>query len=143
MDEGQVDRQTDSLDTTQPDRLLSMVVINIEGIQKTVKSVAQFVLIYTITFSVYCKTLTEAQGTSKLHDEYCKNFSYGNPQALEFYSPKYPKNYPAEIKCQKEITADYGYFVRIDFRDSFQIEPPSNEGKCEYDYLEVTDFFTI
>ena len=35
------------------------------------------------------------------------------------------------------ITAEYGYFVRIDFRDMFRIEPASNDGKCAYDYLEV------
>ena len=35
------------------------------------------------------------------------------------------------------LTAEYGFFVRIDFRDQFHIEPPSNEGKCDYDYLEV------
>ena len=35
------------------------------------------------------------------------------------------------------ITAEYGYFVRIDFRDLFRIEPASNDGKCQYDYLEV------
>ena len=37
----------------------------------------------------------------------------------------------------RTITADYGYFVRIDFRDFFRIEPASNEGNCDYDYLEV------
>lgn len=37
----------------------------------------------------------------------------------------------------RTITADYGYFVSIDFRDYFRIEPPSNEEKCDYDYLEV------
>ena len=38
------------------------------------------------------------------------------------------------------IVAEYGYFVRLDFRDSFRIEPPSNEGKCDYDYLEVSNY---
>jgi hypothetical protein len=105
-----------------------------------VKSLARFSLIVTAVLSVYGKKLTEAQGhTSPLHEEFCKNFTYGNPQALEFYSPGFPRNYPAGIKCFRAITADYGYFVRIDFRDSFQIEPPSNEGKCEYDYLEIRD----
>ena len=35
------------------------------------------------------------------------------------------------------ITAEYGYFVRIDFRDLFRIEPASNDGKGAYDYLEL------
>ena len=48
-----------------------------------------------------------------------------------------PRHYPAGIKCFRTITADYGYFVRVDFRDYFNIEPPTNEGNCDYDYLEV------
>jgi len=74
-----------------------------------------------------------------LQEEYCKNFTYGNPQAMEFYSPGSPRNYPSAIKCFRTLNADYGYFVRVDFRDSFHIEPPSNDLKCEYDYLEIRD----
>ena len=74
-----------------------------------------------------------------LLEEYCKNFTHGNPSALEFYSPMYPKDYPSDITCFRTITADFGYFVRIDFRDAFRIEPPSNEGNCDYDYLEIRD----
>ena len=72
-----------------------------------------------------------------LQEEFCKNFTYGNPGAKELYSPGFPKDYPAGIKCFRTISADYGYFVRVDFRDYFNIEPPSNEGNCDYDYLEV------
>jgi len=74
-----------------------------------------------------------------LQEEYCKNFTYGNPQGMEFFSPGSPRNYPAGIKCFRTLNADYGYFVRVDFRDSFHIEPPSNELNCDYDYLEVRD----
>jgi len=74
-----------------------------------------------------------------LQEEYCKNFTYGNPGASELYSPGYPRNYPSGIKCFRTISADYGYFVRVDFRDYFHIEPPSNEGNCDYDYLEIRD----
>jgi len=73
----------------------------------------------------------------QLQEEYCKNFTYGNPAAHEFFSPGFPHNYPAGIKCFKVISADYGYFVRVDFRDFFRIEPPSNAGRCDYDYLEI------
>ena len=73
----------------------------------------------------------------ELQEEYCKNFTYGNPVTKEFFSPGYPRNYPAGIKCFRTISADYGYFVRVDFRDYFNIEPPTNEGFCDYDYLEV------
>jgi hypothetical protein len=68
-----------------------------------------------------------------------QNFSHGNPTAMEFYSPVYPRNYPSEINCFRIITADIGYFVRIDFRDMFRIEPPNTAGVCEYDYLEIRD----
>ena len=37
-------------------------------------------------------------------------------------------------------STDCGYFVRVDFRDYFNIEPPTNEGNCDYDYLEVRCF---
>lgn len=81
----------------------------------------------------------QAQGFD--NEESCKNFTYGNPQALEFYSPKFPQNYPKNTKCFRSITADYGYFVRIDFRDYFHIEPPPNGGECnkDGDYLEIRD----
>ena len=73
----------------------------------------------------------------QLQEEYCKNFTYGNGRS-EFFSPGFPRNYPPGIKCFRTITADYGYFVRIDFRDYFNIEPPTNEGNCDYDFLEVS-----
>ena len=36
------------------------------------------------------------------------------------------------------FSADFGHFVRVDFRDYFDIEPATNEGNCDYDYLEVS-----
>ena len=39
--------------------------------------------------------------------------------------------------------ANHGYFVRVDFRDYFNIEPPTNEGNCDYDYLEVRCFILV
>ena len=74
----------------------------------------------------------------QLQEEYCKNFTYGNGRT-EFFSPGFPRHYPAGIKCFRTISADYGYFVRVDFRDFFHIEPPTNEGNCDYDYLEVSE----
>jgi hypothetical protein len=71
--------------------------------------------------------------------ELCKNFTQGNPDKLEFASPQYTHEYPRDLTCFRTITADHGYFVRIDFRDLFNVEPPSNEGNCDYDYLEIRD----
>ena len=73
----------------------------------------------------------------ELQEEFCKNFTYGNPVTKEFFSPGFPRDYPPGIKCFRTISADYGDFVRADFRDYFNIEPPTNEGNCDYDYLEV------
>ena len=71
--------------------------------------------------------------------ELCKNFTQGNPDKLELASPQYTHEYPKDLTCFRTITADHGYFVRIDFRDLFNVEPPSNEGNCDYDYLEIRD----
>ncbi len=71
--------------------------------------------------------------------EWCKNFTQGNQEAQEFYSPVYPREYPPQMDCTRTITADMGYFVRIDFRDVFRVEPPSTAGTCDYDYLEIRD----
>lgn len=87
---------------------------------------------------------SEAQTPSRRMDpkqleEFCKNFTVGHPDAMEFYSPQYPNMYPKDITCFRTITADIGYFVRIDFRDMFRIEPPGTDSKCDYDYLEIRD----
>ena len=74
-----------------------------------------------------------------LINELCKNFTQGNAEKMEFASPQYSHEYPQELTCFRTITADHGYFVRIDFRDRFNVEPPSNEGNCDYDYLEIRD----
>ena len=48
-------------------------------------------------------------------------------------SANYSANYSAKLE----------YFVRVDFRDYFNIEPPTNEGNCDYDYLEVRCFILV
>lgn len=74
-----------------------------------------------------------------LQMELCRNFTVGSLETQTFFSPAFPRDYPRGIKCSKTISAEYGYFVRVDFRDYFRIEPPSNEGSCDYDYLEIRD----
>ncbi|XP_076373643.1 neuropilin and tolloid-like protein 2 [Tachypleus tridentatus] len=66
----------------------------------------------------------------------CFNFTVGNPDRKEFYSPHYPKKYPNNTDCIKQIEAPYGYYVVLDFRDNFHLEESTN---CEYDYLEILD----
>ena len=88
---------------------------------------------------LYDVVLCQRRVDPALIEEYCKNFTHGQPDLMQFYSPMYPREYPSEISCFRTITAEFGNFVRIDFRDVFRIEPPNNEGACEYDYLEIRD----
>ena len=94
---------------------------------------------FVFLFSGYFPAWGERRVDPAIIEEYCKNFTHGTPDMMQFYSPMYPRNYPADISCFRTITAEFGYFVRIDFRDVFRIEPPNNEGICEYDYLEIRD----
>ena len=93
-------------------------------------------LLYEGPFPVACGQKTKDPA---LIEEYCKNFTHGSPALAQFYSPMYPRAYPEDINCFRTITAEFGYFVRIDFRDMFRIEPANNEQSCEYDYLEIRD----
>lgn len=86
----------------------------------------------------------QSNGQVQQHDPvklemYCKNFTVGDKANKEFYSPLYPRKYPNVTTCFRTLKADRGYFVRIDFRDVFRIEPPTTAGDCHYDYLEIRD----
>ena len=105
--------------------------------RKTIREFSLLVLLF-----ILCAPSSLAGGVVRamdplLQEEFCKNFTYGNPVTKEFFSPGFPRDYPPGIKCFRTISADYGYFVKVDFRDFFHIEPPTNEGNCDYDYLEV------
>lgn len=75
-------------------------------------------------------------GITQADENACHNFSYGNPQKKEFFSPNYPNEYPKNTKCTFRITADAGHMVMLDFRDQFHLE---DSATCEYDKLEVRD----
>jgi len=111
--------------------LLMMVVLPINLIN--------LLLLLTIPLNLDASSPAEKSMDPGLQEEFCRNFTVGNTENHIFFSPSYPLNYPAGIKCFRTISADYGYFVRIDFRDFFRIEPASNEGNCDYDYLEIRD----
>ena len=58
-----------------------------------------------------CITLSMSGGAGRqmdpqLQEEYCKNFTYGNGRT-EFFSPGFPRNYPAGIKCSRTIRYSY------------------------------------
>lgn len=98
------------------------------------------VLLLTFAITAIHSAMSPARPMdAELQEELCRNFTIGSVAQNTFYSPAFPRHYPGGIKCSKVIVAEYGYFVRLDFRDFFRIEPPSNEGKCDYDYLEIRD----
>ncbi|XP_069946262.1 neuropilin and tolloid-like protein 2 [Cherax quadricarinatus] len=66
----------------------------------------------------------------------CRLFSEPNHDSMEFYSPLYPDQYPKNTECILSLEAEYGYVIRIDFRDYFNLEPSE---KCQFDFLEVRD----
>ena len=45
-------------------------------------------------------------------EEFCRNFTQGNVREQEFYSPGHPSLYPANIRCDRILSAPPGYFVQ-------------------------------
>ncbi|XP_022244259.1 neuropilin and tolloid-like protein 2 [Limulus polyphemus] len=95
------------------------------------------------TYFIAGENMTEAKNVSGFHAvqmnetdqaRVCFNFTIGISERKEFYSPNYPRKYPNNTICIKEITAPYGYRIELDFRDNFHLEEANN---CEYDYLEI------
>ncbi|XP_066952630.1 neuropilin and tolloid-like protein 1 [Macrobrachium rosenbergii] len=66
----------------------------------------------------------------------CRMFSEPDEDKKEFYSPMYPMEYPNNTECILKLEAEFGYVIRIDFRDYYHLE---RSDKCEYDFLEIRD----
>ncbi|XP_065365033.1 uncharacterized protein Neto [Calliphora vicina] len=66
----------------------------------------------------------------------CRMFTEGDPEKNELYSPEYPNEYPKNINCTRVITAPKGQIIRLDFRNSFNIE---DKEECKFDFLEIRD----
>lgn len=66
----------------------------------------------------------------------CYNFTTGNIERKEFYSPLYNQSgtYPNNTECVKVISAPPNHMVRLEFRDKFHMEESPS---CEFDYLEI------
>ncbi|OQR76854.1 neuropilin and tolloid protein 2-like [Tropilaelaps mercedesae] len=67
----------------------------------------------------------------------CFNFTVGDPERREFYSPLFNLSggtYPNNTECIKRITAPLNHMVRLEFRDQFHLEESPS---CEFDKLEV------
>ena len=85
--------------------------------RKTIREFSLLVLLF-----ILCAPSSLAGGVGRamdplLQEEFCKNFTYGNPVTKEFFSPGFPRDYPPGIKCFRTISADYGYFVKVDFQN--------------------------
>ncbi|KFM74696.1 Neuropilin and tolloid-like protein 2, partial [Stegodyphus mimosarum] len=89
-----------------------------------------------MSFAAKCMDKKSDEDSSRSDEIACYNFSVGNPQKKEFFSPNYPNDYPRNIMCSLRIKADVGHMVMLDFRDVFSIETSAT---CDYDYLEVRD----
>lgn len=83
-----------------------------------------------------CRPGAIARNTQLSMEDRCACFSEPNQVTMEFYSPLFPGNYTNDTDCVLQLEAEHGYFIRIDFRDYFHLEPSA---KCEYDFLEVRD----
>ncbi|KAH8320170.1 hypothetical protein KR074_008983, partial [Drosophila pseudoananassae] len=66
----------------------------------------------------------------------CRLFVEGDPTKNELYSPEYPNLYPKNINCTRVIKAPKGQVIRLDFRNSFNIEAKE---ECKFDFLEIRD----
>lgn len=67
----------------------------------------------------------------------CEAFVVGDPEKPNvIYSPGYPNNYPNNTDCVRVLEAEVGKVLRLDFRDSFNMEPSDD---CKFDFLEIRD----
>ena len=56
-------------------------------------------LLLTIPLNLDASSPAEKSMDPGLQEEYCRNFTVGNTENHIFFSPRYPLNYPAGIKC--------------------------------------------
>lgn len=66
----------------------------------------------------------------------CEAFTFDDPAGHVFHSPGYPNTYPNNSDCVRILEAPAGFVLRLDFRDSFFIEPSDD---CKFDFLEIRD----
>lgn len=66
----------------------------------------------------------------------CEAFTFDDPAGHILHSPGYPNTYPNNSDCVRILEAPQGFVLRLDFRDSFFIEPSDD---CKFDFLEIRD----
>jgi len=67
-------------------------------------------------------------------EDVCHNFTVGDRNKGEFYSPRFPNDYPNNTECVAVLVAPFGSYIKVEFRDSFSLEESET---CEYDRLEI------
>ncbi|XP_063960621.1 cubilin-like [Lytechinus pictus] len=59
------------------------------------------------------------------------------------HSPRFPRDYANQLKCEFNITVDEGYGIQLSFKE-FELEPPApGSTQCMYDYLQIIDPTTV
>ncbi|KAH9488058.1 Neuropilin and tolloid-like protein 2 [Bulinus truncatus] len=69
-------------------------------------------------------------------DPKCWNFTHGNWQVQEFYSPNFPGEYFTNVDCVQYLEAPPGFKIQLDFHFIFLLEL---QAECKYDHLEIRD----
>lgn len=79
-----------------------------------------------------------ASAPSHMHSSLatCEAFTFDDPAGHILHSPGYPNTYPNNSDCVRILEAPVGFVLRLDFRDSFFIEPSDD---CKFDFLEIRD----
>ena len=72
--------------------------------------------------------------TAPSKEDVCHNFTVGDRNKGEFYSPRYPNDYPNNTECVAVLQAPFGSYIQVEFRDQFSLEESDT---CEYDGLEI------
>ncbi|XP_072172020.1 cubilin-like [Diadema setosum] len=59
------------------------------------------------------------------------------------HSPRFPRDYANQLRCEYNITVDPGYGVQLTFQE-FHLEPPlPGSTQCTFDYVQIIDPTTV
>ncbi|KAL3859676.1 hypothetical protein ACJMK2_009884 [Sinanodonta woodiana] len=81
-------------------------------------------------------TISPPPMTADYIDPKCWNFTYGNWENMEFYSPNYPNHYLNDVECVTYLEAPPGFNIELVFMEKFHIE---HSDGCKYDFVEFRD----
>ncbi|XP_071489696.1 cubilin-like [Diadema antillarum] len=59
------------------------------------------------------------------------------------HSPRFPRDYANQLRCEYNITVDPGYGIQLTFQE-FHLEPPlPGSTQCTFDYVQIIDPTTV